>query len=550
MTRKSGIKGFILGAALTAVLTTSFSAYAAPIQKSVSAALSDVKIMLNGQQTTLTDSSGNTVEPINYNGTIYLPIRALSKALGVTAAYDSTNSTVKLTSGTTATADDDSTGADINTDENVPAKPEGDLAPAKPDGDQAPAKPDGTDSGYGTDAKVEGTGKYTQSGDTVTKSDQTIAATEADQSAVKVSDSGTLTLTDSTITKTGDTSSEDNSNFYGLNAAVLSESGSTVTVKNTSITTDADGSNATFSTGEGSVLNISDSTIQTSQDSSRGLDATMTGTVNATNVKITTAGEHAAAIATDRGEGTVNVTGGTMNTSGEGSPGIYSTGKITVSGATIKATGSEAVVIEGRNSATVKNTSLTGAGTRGVMIYQSYSGDAEDGTGTFTMTGGSLNATAGPIFYSTNTDAVINLTNADVTGASGTLLQAQADKWGTTGSNGAIVTLNANNQELSGNVIGDSLSTITLKLATGSTWSGALNSDQKLKSATLKLDATSSWNVTANSYVTALTDSDTTLANINDNGHTIYYDADNSANSWLNGKTVTLQDGGKLTPIS
>ena len=37
------------------------------------------------------------------------------------------------------------------------------------------------------------------------------------------------------------------------------------------------------------------------------------------------------------------------------------------------------------------------------------------------------------------------------------------------------------------------------------------------------------------------------LSLIEDNGYTIYYDA--SANSWLNGQTITLSNGGTLTPI-
>ena len=37
------------------------------------------------------------------------------------------------------------------------------------------------------------------------------------------------------------------------------------------------------------------------------------------------------------------------------------------------------------------------------------------------------------------------------------------------------------------------------------------------------------------------------LSLIEDNDHTIYYDA--SANSWLNGQTITLSKGGTLTPI-
>jgi hypothetical protein len=51
-------------------------------------------------------------------------------------------------------------------------------------------------------------------------------------------------------------------------------------------------------------------------------------------------------------------------------------------------------------------------------------------------------------------------------------------------------------------------------------------------------------------YLTSLTDVDATLANIHSNGNTIYYDASNSANTWLNGKTFDLAGGGKLTPAT
>lgn len=66
----------------------------------------------------------------------------------------------------------------------------------------------------------------------------------------------------------------------------------------------------------------------------------------------------------------------------------------------------------------------------------------------------------------------------------------------------------------------------------------------------LTLDKSSVWNVTADSYVTSLTDSDSTFSNIKSNGNTIYYDATNAANSALNGKTIYLSDGGKITPAT
>ena len=56
------------------------------------------------------------------------------------------------------------------------------------------------------------------------------------------------------------------------------------------------------------------------------------------------------------------------------------------------------------------------------------------------------------------------------------------------------------------------------------------------------------WEVTGTSYVTALTDEDTTLANVHSNGYTIYYQADNRDNAWLKGTARDLPGGGRLLP--
>ena len=489
--------------------------------KKIIASEDSIKVILNGTEISLKDANGKTILPINFNGTIYLPVRAISQALGLTVAYDTASSTVKLTygnaSGTAPNTQTDGTGSNTST-----------------------ASTTGT----------AGTAVYSQTGNTVTKAEQAITATKVNESAVMVADSGTLSISGSTITKaSGDTTSEEDSNFYGLNAAVLAKSGSTVNISNTSIGTTSDGSNAIFATGDGSTVNVSNVSINTTENSSRGLDATYNGTINATNVYITTAGDHCGAIATDRGEGTITVTGGTMNTSGEGSPGIYSTGNITVTDATLKATGSEAAAIEGKNSITLTDTTLSGAVKWGVMIYQSFSEDAGVGTGTFTMTRGSLTAEVGPLFYSTNTNAVINLTDVELSAASGILLTAGANQWGTTGANGANVTLTGDTQILSGNITCDSISTIAVVLKNNSTLTSTINADNKAKAMTLSLDSNSTWVVTGTSYLTSLTDANTVLSNIDDNGNTIYYDASNSANSWLAGLTYSLQDGGRLTPV-
>jgi hypothetical protein len=182
------------------------------------------------------------------------------------------------------------------------------------------------------------------------------------------------------------------------------------------------------------------------------------------------------------------------------------------------------------------------------MLYQSFSGDAEVGTSTFMLNGGSLKAAVGPLFYITNTQSVIDLKDADLTATSGILLKASADRWGNAGSNGGVVTFKANNETLTGNITCDNISLIKVILQNNTTLTGAINMDDTASSSTLTLDSTSTWNITGTSYLTSLTDDDPTLVNIKDNGHTIYYDPNSSANSWLGSKTYTLNDGGKLTP--
>ncbi len=413
----------------------------------------------------------------------------------------------------------------------------------------------------GTNENVETTGKVSIT-DEESSDNESFSTTTSDESAIMVSDGGNYTVTDATINKTGDSSNTENSEFYGVNAAVLVKTGSTLSIKGSNITTNSLGSNAVFATGENAVINISDTVINTSSNSSRGLDATYGGTINADNVTINTLGTSCATLATDRGEGTVTATNSKLSTSGKGSPIIYSTGNITLNDSTGDATGSQLVVIEGKNSASVNNSTLTsnGSGNRndvdnaGVMIYQSMSGDASEGTGTFSATDSTLTINESssiyktvPFFFITNTDAVINLNNTTINYGSNILLDAKGtSEWGNEGSNGGNVTLNATNQTLTGNITIDSISTLVLNL-NSSTYTGTINGDNTAKSVTVNLDSSSTWNVTGNSYITSIIDSNSTFSNIKSNGYTIYYDKDTCTN--LNGKTYDLDGGGKLSPL-
>lgn len=395
-------------------------------------------------------------------------------------------------------------------------------------------------------------------------SNKTLSSTSSDESAIVVNDGGSLNAKGLTISKSGDSSNTENSEFYGLNAAVLVQKGSEATIKDTTIKTSATGANAIFSTGENATINVSNTKITTTGDSSRGLDATYGGTINANKVTINTSGQHCAAVATDRGEGTVTVKNSTLNTNGKGSPCVYSTGTISVSNSKGTATDSSCAVIEGKNSITLNNTKLTSYGIGrvddgidncGVMIYQSMSGDASEGTGTFSATDSTLTISkkskvyeTSPMFFITNTDAVINLENTKLNYGSNQLVTVSGNdgEWGSQGSNGGNLTFNATNQTLNGNISVDNISTASFVLKS-STLTSTINSENKAKEVNLSLDSSSKWIVTGDSYITTLTLENNDLSLIEDNGHTIYYDA--SANSWLNGQTITLSNGGTLTPM-
>lgn len=416
-----------------------------------------------------------------------------------------------------------------------------------PDGEapsDAPGGFGGTGMSSAEDIDYKGAAEITSAD---SQDGQTYSSTTADESALLISTSDDVTISNATVSKTGDSDGGDNCNFYGLNAAVLVKDGSTTTITGATITSDADGANGVFSyggnggqngaDGDGTTVIISDSTITTTGDGSGGIMTTGGGITEASNLTVETSGQSSAAIRTDRGGGTVTVDGGTYTTNGLGSPSIYSTADITVSNATLVSNLSEAVCIEGMNSVTLVNCDMTAnnTDTNGnatfydtIMIYQSMSGDADSGTSTFDMTDGSLTSENGHVFHVTNTNAVINLNNVKITNndSDNILLSVCDDGW-----DGAenIATLNAVNQVLEGTILVGSNSTLTLNLTDGSSFTGSIsgeitNADGETVSTevgevNVTLDDDSTWTLTADTYITSF---DGDVSNIISNGYTLY----------------------------
>ena len=479
----------------------------------------------------------------------------LSMMFGITAFAEENETPPEIPSGQMAPPDGES-GTPPTPPDGSMTPPDGGNGqpPAKPDG-EPPARPDGENGGNGgfggNTPPGGGTSsfEYTASTEITEASetaDQTYASETADESALIVNTSDAVTIVNPTVSKTGDSNGGDNCNFYGLNAGLLVMGGSVTTITGGTIETSASGANGVFSyggnggrngaEGDGTTVIISDTEITTTGDGSGGIMTTGGGITLASNLTINTAGRSSAAIRTDRGGGTVVVDGGTYTTSGLGSPAIYSTADITVENATLVSNLSEGVCIEGMNSITLENCDMTANNTQcngnatfhdTIMIYQSMSGDADSGTSSFTMTGGSLTSLSGHMFHVTNTHAVITLSGVNlVNEGSDVLLSVCDDGW-----NGAsnIAELIADSQSLSGTLLVGSNSTLTLTLRNGSSFTGNVSGEiENAKGSTVStevgtvnviLDSTSTWTLTADTYISSF---EGNAGSVFSNGYTLY----------------------------
>ena len=413
-----------------------------------------------------------------------------------------------------------------------------------PGGQGGPGGNGGAPGGSSSDVVYAGAVELTAAAE---EEGRTYTSTTADESALLINTSDAVTIKNFTLTKSGDSDGGDNCNFYGQNASLLVMGGSTATITGGKVSSDANGANGVFSyggnggqngaDGDGTTVIISDTEITTTGNGSGGIMTTGGGVTQASNLTVTTYGGSSAAIRTDRGGGKVTVDGGTYTSNGLGSPAIYSTAEIHVANATLVSNLSEGVCIEGVNSIELTDCDLTANNTKcngnatfydTIMIYQSMSGDADSGTSSFTMTGGTLTSKNGHVFHVTNTNAVITLNRVLIFNedADNILLSVCADGW-SGGSNTA--TLNAIAQVLSGAIKVGSDSTLTLNLTEGSSFTGSIDGSivnatgaevsTEVGTVSVTLDDSSTWTLTGDSYVTEFHGD---AANIISNGYTLY----------------------------
>ena len=348
-------------------------------------------------------------------------------------------------------------------------------------------------------------------------------ADQDDQSAVDVSGTEQVTLTGVTVLKTGgNASSADAASFRGVNAAVRVYDSAVLTLSDSVIEASAQNATGVFAYDHGTVY-LSDCTVTVTGGGAGGVQVAGGGTLIGSSLTVQSASK--AAIRSDRGGGTMILDGGSYTSTGKnGCPAIYSTADITVMNANCVSEQSRAVIIEGKNTVTLENVTIEGndqstkegSVRANVLLYQSASGDASVGTSVFTMNGGEMTCRSGAMFYCTNTDSVINLSNTELNlSEDGSLLIVSAGRWGKEGRNGGDCVLNAENQVLEGTVTVDSISSLALNL-TDSSFSGAISADGQVR---VTLNGNSTWTLTGDSNISAF---EGDLASVTASGYHLY----------------------------
>ncbi|MCR4834661.1 MAG: hypothetical protein K5900_13960 [Butyrivibrio sp.] len=414
----------------------------------------------------------------------------------------------------------DTTASSADSDESGDSSSEGEKKQKGKGSKSGKKSEDSSTSSEGTLAYTLSDGEEIEGG--------TYTAENEDESAIGAADDTVATITGATINKiSGDATSADTSSFEGVNAAVRVYGNATVTIEDCEITSDAENATGVFAY-DGGTIYISDSTVDVTGGGAGGIQVAGGGTLYAENLTVTSASK--AAIRSDRGGGTLVVTGGTYTSTGSsGCPAIYSTAEITVSDAECVSENSRAVIIEGKNSVTLENCTLSGndQSTKegsikaNVLLYQSSSGDAEDGTSVFTMNGGTMTSNSGAMFYCTNTSSVINLSDASFElSDTGEFLIVSAGRWGSDGSNGGNCVLNAEEQTIEGTITVDDISSLEMNLEQ-SDYTGAINSSGQAGTVVVNLSDDSSWTLTADSYISEF---EGDLDNVNTNGYHLYVD--------------------------
>ncbi|NML34303.1 autotransporter outer membrane beta-barrel domain-containing protein [Paraburkholderia antibiotica] len=292
----------------------------------------------------------------------------------------------------------------------------------------------------------------------------------------------------------------------GANSIALSGTGqginnlganSTITLAGTQISTTGTASDGIASTGAGATLSADAATrITTSGDNSVGLFVTGAGSkVTNASATIATSGQNATGVEIGGGA-SATLSNARIATTGSQADGVVAQngGSVTDTGSSISSAQANGARADSGGALTLNGTSVSGA-SAGIVTSDTLANGAAN---TVTVNGGSVASSAGPAFLADGGTAAITVQGgAAVTAGNGTLLSLL---------NGSNATFTASGENLTGDILSDATSTGNVFLTDHTVLTG------RVDPVAMSIDSTSSWNVTANS----------TLSNLSNAGNIVF----------------------------
>ena len=331
------------------------------------------------------------------------------------------------------------------------------------------------------------------------------------------------------------------------------------------------GANAVFCSGPKSQINMTNSVLYTSGPQGSAVGVAYGCTARLENVVQSSGGRGAPGFSVI--SGTLQTSSSIVKTLKTGSPIFYVRGEdahVTSSNSIGNADASAVAVLDAAGSLYFQNNEfVAGAGAPAGIALSNSHGPKPGSSTVLVISHGWImvqDPAAPALWCGRNVVADVSLNFTVLQQASGVLLALNKtlvapgmdtftnDMVLGPADSGCVAGIRAVSSRLEGDVLAYEPGTQTaLELTSGSLWTGAVPSNTRTvdgwPNASVRLDDSSRWSLTADSVVQSLVCTNSTLPSIYGNGFTLYYNSSLAANKYLGSKAIPLQNGGNAKPI-
>ncbi|CEJ60601.1 hypothetical protein PMG11_09170 [Penicillium brasilianum] len=373
-------------------------------------------------------------------------------------------------------------------------------------------------------------------------------------------DGSMVHVRDTTITKFGYSSDLIQASFFGTNSAVLAANHSQLYLSDVNITSHNGAANV-YAYGTGTVVDAENIWLYSSGPTAHGLYASGNGTIHARNVNVYSGGNCCSAFSGDNPAGYLYIHDSAAHTAGIGSAVGFVLGEMSLTNVVGSADKSPAFFTIAGAVGTCTNCELTAGLLAGLVIF---SLDKSSGVNCFYLDHSKITVTdeTAPALWFGGVVGEVYVHHTEFVTSSGLLAVANystiTQKFnfyaGYSDMPSAVNTADGHvfveQSTLNGDLVAYNGSTLALQLHGHSFWTGKGYIGHGVAELGVALDASSTWNLTGNTALQNLTNTDGSFSNVRSNGFSIMYNATSPANHALRGRTVKLAGGGTVSPIA